>query len=344
MAKTSKIKTKVSSYGRNLTLSMTAKRFAALADHLPEDSEERIAIEKMVEESYEVKARDELKSKLNQPLSKETLKRFGWDIHENKGIITAGVRHGDFRLDSNGNREGWVFGPAGAFDREEKRKVIRDAWQAGVFCEKHSAFMLEDPVQDENEARSAARTLVESWHKNMPKVIRPAITHCDDTRASLPEGSRRLTWGVISSGTMLSHNVRYGCDEPVYTNHENRRIDIIKFDACLRIDRYDVLKDLTWGVAAREYDPRWDTIKYVFDSPLDCIIGNVWGAVANTNPQSSAGVSEAYPYATEAVARNAADIIAMENAFIEDEAGEYPDALPVPAFAIHHPEYDNPFA
>lgn len=345
MAKTNKIKTKVSSYGRNLTLSMTADRFAALADRLPEGSEERIAIEKMVAESHEIKTRDELKSKLSQPLSKETLERFGWDIHEAKDIITAGVRHGDFRLDSRSQGEGWVFGPAGAFDREDKgRKVIKDAWQAGVFCQKHSAFLLEDPVQKADEAKSMAAALADSWHKNVPKVIKPAPAHLDDTHPGLPEGARIMSWGARSTGSMLSHKVRHGYDKPVYTDNEGRRVDVLKFDVCLRVDRYDVLKDLTWGPAAREYDPRWDTHKYVFDGPLDCIVGNAWGAVANTNPQTICGVSEAYPYVEEAVAKNAAHIIAMENNFIEGESGEYPDVLPVPPFAIANQQSDNPFA
>lgn len=338
MSKKTKIKTKVSAYGRNLSLSMTADRFAAIAKHLPEDSEERNAIEQMVAESYEIKARDELKSKLSQPLSKETLTRFGWDLGQGKGIITAGVRHGDFRLDSNELGEGWVFGPLGAFDRESQgRLVIKNAWQAGVFCEKHSAFLLEDPVQDENEARAKAQGLVEHWHKIVPKVIRPAPSRNDDTHEALPEGARRLTWGIRTTGTPLACAVRHGLDEAVF-GIDNRRIDVLRFDACLRVDRYNVLNDLTWGLAAREYNPRWDTHKYVFDSPLDCILGDVWGAASSIYV-----MKDSHPHIEQSSAMKAAESFAVESGLIEGRQADFPDTLPVPDFA-RNAASDNPFA
>ena len=147
MPKKTGIKTKVSSYGRSLSLIMTADRFAALASHLPEDSEERLAIETMVAQAKETKALDELKAKLNQPLSRETLTRFGWNMLDEEGEkkqrVTAGGRE-DPRC---------ARGVAGrgvlreAF-RVDARRATSDAGRSGTGGSKPARFLEEGYPRD----------------------------------------------------------------------------------------------------------------------------------------------------------------------------------------------------
>lgn len=348
MAKKTQIKTKVSSYGRNLSLIMTADRFAALARHLPEDSEERLAIETMVAEAREIKARDELKAKLNQPLSSETLTRFGWTMLDQEGgkkeRMTAGVRGGAFRFDVFGERSGWVFGPMGAFDREdEKTIVLHKAWQAGVFCEKHSAWMLGEPRETEAEAMEEARELLTSWKKAVPVSLSRMDLDPDEAHPDLPEGSIQRRGCVSNAGRMLIHAVRYGSDQPLHQKGD-RRVDAFRFDARLGANHYDVLKDLEWKLASRDYDPKWDSHRYIFDGPLDCVLGKVWGAASNTRPGSlDYGALEIYPLADEATARKAVEAIAVDSGYADGKEAPYPETIPVPDHATGI-KPDNPFA
>lgn len=348
MPKKTGIKTKVSSYGRSLSLIMTADRFAVLASHLPEDSEERAAIDAMVADARETKARDELKSKLNQPLSNETLTRFGWTmLHQKSGKkerVTAGVRGGAFRFDVFGERSGWMFGPKGAFDREgDKTIILHRAWQAGVFCEKHSAWMMGEPRETEAEAVQEAEEMLASWKKAVPATLKRMNLNPDETHPDLPEGAIQRRGCVINAGRMLIHAVRHRSDDPLHQSG-NCRVDAFRFDARLGADQYDVLKDLEWKVASRDYDPRWDSHRHIFDGPLDCVLGSVWGAVSNTRPGSlDYGALEIYPLPDEATAIAAAEAIAVDSGYIEGERTPYPETIPVPEHAAVVP-VDNPFA
>ena len=348
MAKKTQIKTKVSSYGRNLSLIMTADRFAALARHLPEDSEERLAIETMVAEAKEIKARDELKAKLNQMLSRETLTRFGWSMLNQEGSkkerVTAGVRGGAFRFDVFGERSGWVFGPKGAFDREDENTIVlHKAWQAGVFCERHSAWMLGEPRETEAEAIQEAKEMLASWKKEVPATLARLDLNPDETHPDLPAGAIQRQGCVRNAGPMLIHAVRQGSDTPLY-QVGNYRVDAFRFDARLGADHYDVLKDLEWKLASRDYDPKWDTYRYIFDGPLDCVLGNVWGAASNTCPGSLRyGALENYPLPDEETAIAAAAAIAVDSGYIEGEQTPHPDIIPVPDHAAGVMT-DNPFA
>lgn len=348
MAKKTQIRTKVSSYGRNLSLVMNAGRFAALAKHLPEDSEERVAIEAMVGEAAEIKARDELRSRLNQPLSSETLTRFGWTMLDQKGSkkerVTAGVRGGSFRFDVFGERSGWVFGPKGAFDREDgKTIVLHKAWQAGVFCERHSTWMLGDPRETEAEAVQEAEEMLASWKKAVPATLTKMDLNPDETHHDLPKGAIQRRGCVINAGPMLIHAVRYGSDEPLH-QVSNRRVDAFRFDARLGTDQYDVLKDLEWKLASRDYDPKWCSHRYIFDGPLDCVLGSVWGAASNTCPGSlDYGATEIYPLTDEATAIAAAEAIAVDSGYIEGEKTPRPQTIPVPDHATGAMT-DNPFS
>lgn len=348
MAKKTQIKTKVSSYGRNLSLVMTADRFAALARHLPEDSEERLAIETMVTEAREIKARDELKAKLNQPLSSETLTRFGWAMLDQgdskKERVTAGVRGGAFRFDVFGERSGWVFGPKGAFDREDEKTIIlHKAWQAGVFCERHSAWMLGEPRETEAEAVKEAEEMFASWKKNVPATLSRMNLNPDETHPDLPKGAIQRRECVRNAGSMLIHAVRHGCDQPLH-QVGNCRVDAFRFDARLGTDHYDVLQDLEWKLASRGYDPKWCSHRYIFDGPLDCVLGKVWGAASNTRPGSlDYGALEIYPLPDEATAITAAEAIAVDSRYVEGEKVPYPEVIPVPDHATSIAA-DNPFA
>jgi len=343
MPKKTGIKTKVSSYGRSLSLIMTTDRFAALASHLPEDSEERSAIEAMVTQAKETKARDELKAKLNQPLSRETLSRFGWNMldgeAEKKHRVTAGVRGGAFRFDVDGKRSGWVFGPKGAFEREdEKTLVLPMAWQAGVFCEKHSAWMLGEPRKTEAEAVNEAEEMLASWKKQVPATLARLDLDPDETHPDLPEGAIQRRECVTNTMRFLLHAVRHKSDQPFYKIY-HKRVDAFRFDARLGANRYDVLKDLEWKYAQRDYDPQWDSHRYIFDGPLDCVLGNVWGAVCSTHH----GSLEIYPLPDEETAREAVEAIAVESGYKDGDQLPRPETIPVPEHAIGSAA-DNPFA
>ena len=320
MTKKSKIKTKVSAYGRNLSLTMAADRFDAMAKQLPEDSEERNAIEQMIADARKRKVEDELKSHLNQPMSNGTLARFGWTLLSDKrDIVNAGVRHGDFRFDVTEDRSGWTFGPMEAFNREdEKTIVLHKAWQAGVFCEKHSAYMLGEPRQTEAEALQEARDMLKLWKKQMPLTLKPSGACYEEVHPDLPEGAMQYKSNLPSHTTMLAHTVRPGHDKPLHTSEDLRRIDILQFDARLGITHYNIFKDPEWVCAQRQYDPKWDAHRYIFDGPLDCVLGKVWGAVANTNPRTRYhGVSESHPHADRNTAEDAAQALAVEDGFID---------------------------
>lgn len=348
MGKKTGIKTKVSSYGRSLSLIMTADRFAALASHLPEDSEERTVIDAMVSQAKETKALDELKAKLNQPLSRETLTRCGWSMLEEevekKHRVTAGVRGGAFRFDVFGEQSGWVFGPRGAFDREdEKTLILPSAWQAGVFCEKHSAWMLGEPRQTQAEAEQEARDMLASWKKEVPATLVHLNLNPDETHPGLPKGAIQRRGCVSNAGRMPIYAVRYGSDQPLH-HISDRRVDAFRFDARLGANQYDVLKDLEWKLAQRDYDPRWDSHRYILDGPLDCVLGSIWGTVSNTCPGSlEYGTQEIYPLPDEKTAIAAAEVIAVGNGYIEGEKLPYPETIPVPDHATGATT-DNPFA
>ena len=349
MPRKTKIKTKVSSYGRNLSLIMTASRFAALAELLPEDSEERIAIEQMIKDATKRKSDDELKARLSQPMSNETLTRFGWTLlSDERNLVNAGIRQGSFRLDGHEQRSGWVFGPEGAFDREAEDKVVlRKGWQAGVFCEKHSAYLLGEPRENEAEARQEAQDMLERWGKEVPITLKRILgmpRTSEEGHPDLPEGAMQYYGNVPSRPSMLAHSVRALDDKPLYKRDNHRRVDVIQFDARLTNANYDILKLPEWSLGAREYNPKWDAHAYIFSGPLDCILGKVWGAVANTNPQSYHGVSESFPYDNKTIAEDAAKAIAIENSFIEEKDFPRPDVMPIPGFSMTVSASDNPFA
>jgi len=261
-----------------------------------------------------------------------------------KERVTAGVRGGAFRFDVFGERSGWVFGPRDAFDREDDKTIIlHKAWQAGVFCERHSAWMLGGPRETEGEAVEHAEEMLASWKKSVPATLNRMNLNPDETHPDLPEGAIQRRGCVTNAGQMLIHAVRHGSDEPLY-QLSNRRVDAFRFDARLGANHYDVHKDLEWKLAARDYDPKWDSHRHIFDGPLDCVLGSVWGAASNTRPGSlDYGASEVYPLRDEATAIAAAEAIAVDSGYIEGEQTSCPDVIPVPDHATGAMT-DNPFA
>lgn len=186
--------------------------------------------------------------------------------------------------------------------------------------------------------------MLKLWKKQMPLTLKPSGACYEEVHPDLPEGAMQYKSNLPSHTTMLAHTVRPGHDKPLHTSEDLRRIDILQFDARLGITHYNIFKDPEWVCAQRQYDPKWDAHRYIFDGPLDCVLGKVWGAVANTNPRTRYhGVSESHPHADRNTAEEAAQAIAVENGFIEGESAAYPDAFPVPGFTRTQPLSDNPF-
>lgn len=269
--KPGKIKTSVSSNGRNLRLGMTRQRFAALAAMLPEECEERKAVEGMLAEADRSKFEHGMRAELSQPLAPLTLARFGWNLigNENgKDAITCGTRHGDFRLESDGC---WSFGPSGAFDREDEgATVLRSAWQPGVFSRRHNAYALGVPTIG-TDAEEQAISLRSTWHAAIPAGLRMR-THEDVE--GLPEGARRA-WGVPRQQTHMAYHTRNAMRDGV--GGDRTEYWVYQLDVHLAQPNRDVLAAPVWTYGKRPYDPAWETTVFHYTGPLDCIVGKAWG-------------------------------------------------------------------
>lgn len=346
MSKTNEIKTKVSSFGKKVTMTMAPQKLEEILKHIPEDHPDRKTLEEAVSTSKETKRIDNLRARLTIPFSHETLNRYGWTMCDEEGYITSGVRYGDFRFDKTEDQEGWSFGPAGAFDRETpETRVIRNGWQAGVFCEKYSIWFMPEPVTNEKEAWEQARTLMSDWEKSVPKKLRNLMEY-DETHPDLPKEAMRWHGNSLRFHGRLSDKVRVGdyedSDAPLYTKGETGRIDVIQFDAILgsSLARYDILADLCWTFGQRPFSPRWDSTHYPLHGPLYCVLGNVWGTTTRFGYASN----EMHPYYEKADAEKAALYKAIQNNIVEVSEVELPNTIKTPEYGKVEVDTDNPFA
>lgn len=349
MPKKISIKTRVSAFGRNVTLGMTPAKLEEIIQYLPEGSEDRKILEQIIAKAEDIKKTDTLRANLYQPFSPENLNRFGWTLSENDGFITGGVRQGDFRLTYQNDKSGWTFGPTGAFDRENpETQVMKNASQAGVFCKKHNAYMLMDPTFSNDEAWEQVNALITDWTKVIPKKLKNHMAE-DESHPDLPEGARIHTSGVPANHTRsLQYVIRTGnnenTDTPLYAQ-ENKRVDVIEFDARLIVNHYaqgGIMNDPSWGYGQRVHHPRWDSMHYLFDDPLCCVMGKVWGAATNIEDSFiSKNSLQHYIFLEKEQADELARYIAIDSNLIDGEQGNLPQPVPAPKYG--KADKDNPF-
>lgn len=325
------LKTKVANYGKTVAITMDPDSLLKIAEQLPEDSREGKFLRDAHAEALKRAKEDALMDRYKKLFSRETLARFGWNmLEEQHALIRAGLRHGDFRY--NQEVQSWTFGPAGAFDREPAETIVmKNAWQPGVFSEKHAAYRMESPMLNQTAAHEMAESMLDEWINTYPLKAKFEDIHFAK-KVKLPEGGKLHHGGAPMGATMVYHLItnKENEFEPVF-GEAGRGLYVVKFNVRLIYDHgISIMTPPTWGVS-------YELIKTssVFDGPFDCVYAGIWGFgadFADCTPKGGLIKYEAFPYPAQEQALEAARNMAISLGMIEGEAGPLPEKMPSPDF------------
>lgn len=357
-----KVVTKIVGKQPATTITFNNQQLADIISKLP-DGEERQVFETALEAAHEKKKIHDWQIRINTNLSIESLAPIGWMmVGEHSPLAYGAIREGDFRLDEVNGEKGWVFGPPGAFDREDPETVVmRNVTQAGVMSEVHQIYRVLDPVDRETAIRQAEELETE-WRAKLPKKGLPPKVRLPGpdgemeyrfTREEWPNFYTEEIFALFPEGAKAAYNQNTGWAPVIAAKYNDEvlsdpyRVYVYECDAEYSDTRHHdgQITRYGWHVRQRILDHSQGYYeRHLMSGPYDCIIGKVWAAVLQPGQKPHNGrtmvngqikypdysENTCFPLETREKAMEAALLFSREDG--EDYDQSMPDVIPLPHF------------
>lgn len=305
MASKAKTRVKIANGGRNIVLNFPMARLREILPSLPQSDERTLIEQALVDiDANAIAAAREVR--LNTVLSIESLAPLGWMLTGTQSALAYGaIREGDFRCEG---KDGWTYGPAGAFDREADVVVVmRGAVQAGVMSEKHGVYRLLEPTTDRQQAVDDAMGLEAEWLRALPAKMRKPKALPENEAKGMSSRDQRCYMdicdleGLPDGATLAYGRAHYSsssaprrAEDVVHESQNDHNgavaVSVYCCDAALRpIVISENVSSRVYGrtgeyrwTAVRHYDPSYDGPNRIpLTTPYDCVLGNVWSVSHN---------------------------------------------------------------
>lgn len=357
-----KVVTKIVGKQPATTITFNNQQLEDIISHLPK-GEYRHVFENALEAARAKKIKHDWQIRMNTNLSIESLAPLGWMmVGDHSPLAYGAIRDGDFRLDEVNGEKGWVFGPSGAFDREDPETiVIRNATQACIMSELHQIYRALDPIDRATAIRQAEELVIE-WRANLPKKVLPPKVMLPGRDGEMEYKFSREEWpnfytkeilALFPEGAKSAYNQNTGRGPTIVAKFSDEvlsdpyRVYVYACDAeYSQIAHPDgQIIGYGWHVRQRvlDYAQGYDRPQ-LMDGPYDCIIGKVWAAALQPGqkphngrilvkgqikyPDYSAGTC--FPLETREKAMEAAHLLAHQDG--ENSEQSMPDVIPLPHF------------